>query len=217
MQTQLYFWKPLMERHKKDLSMVKDYYDRTKGQFGTIEQEATEYSNSLFNAFPGGEDTDVASVAEWATEKGIEMYETLTIMKSNHLLMTISMLYHIWEQQLIRFTINELQNNFTIDKKAGTFDEVQKLFKLHGVDIITTKSWGKIRELKALVNTVKHGDGDSADRLRKIRPDFFVLEIMGRIDKTDILDLHGAVLLDAYSLQVKEDDLYDYIRATKEF
>ena len=35
--------------------------------------------------------------------------------------------------------------------------------------------------------------------------------------KLILLELHGAVLLDSYSLQVKESDLYDYIKATKNF
>jgi hypothetical protein len=124
------------------------------------------------------------------------------------------MLYHIWEQQLIRFTIQELQRYLNINKTTVEYDGVQKLFELHGVNITDTKSWEKLRELKLLVNTIKHGDGISAERLRKIRPNFFEYSI---IDRTDTLELYGAVLLDPHSLQVKESDLYDYIKATKQF
>jgi hypothetical protein len=211
--TQLYFWKPLMENHKKELSLVEDYYNRTKPQFENIEKEADDYANSLYNNYPGSEYTDAGSVAEWATGKGIEMYETLSIMRSNHLLMTISMLYHIWEQQLIRFTIHELQHYLRFDKRSVEYEDVQRIFELHGVSITCAKCWEKIRELKALVNVIKHGDGPSADRLRKIRPDFFKVDTI----ETDILKLHDAVLLDSYSLQVKESDLYDYIKAAKNF
>lgn len=214
MKSQLYFWKPLMERLKKELSMVEDYFKRTKVQFDDIEKEADEHANTLYNNYPGTEDTDPSSVAEWATEQGIELYETLSIMKSNHLLMTISMLYHIWEQQLVKFTVQELEHYFRFDDKSLSYEEVQKIFALHGVNIIDKKSWKKIRELKCLVNTIKHGEGDSAERLRKIRPDFFKLDI---IRDTDTLKLSGTVLLDEYSLQVKEEDLLDYINATKGF
>ncbi|AST57750.1 hypothetical protein Thert_01756 [Thermoanaerobacterium thermosaccharolyticum] len=214
MQTQLYFWKPLIEKYKEELSLVEKYYIRTNDCFNNIEKEAEDYANSLYRRYPATEDTDPTAVAEWAFEKGIEMYETLSIMKSNHLLMTISMLYHIWEQQLIKFTINELEHYLEFDKKSLEFEEVQKIFELHGVDITKTEVWKKIRELKALVNTIKHGDGYSADKLRKIRPDFFEADV---IKGTDTLELYGAVLLDEYSLQVNESDLFEYINAVKSF
>jgi hypothetical protein len=205
-----------MENHKEELSLVEDYYNRTKPQFENIEKEVDDYANSLYKNYPGTEYTDEASVAEWATEQGIKRYETLSTMRSNHLLMTISMLYHIWEQQLIRFTIRELRHYIRFDEKSVEYEDVQKIFELHGVDIARTKSWGKIRELKFLVNTIKHADGPSANKLRKIRPDFFELE--AKITHgIDVLKLHGAVLLDSFSLQVKEGDLYDYIKATKNF
>ena len=202
-----------MENHKKELSLIEDYHKRTKPQFENIEKETDEYTNSLYNNYPAAEYTDGGYVAEWAIDKGIEMYEVLSTMKSNHLLMTISMLYHIWEQQLIRFTIHKLQHYLEFDKRTVGYEDVQRIFELHGVNITDTKSWGKIRELKLLVNTIKHGDGSSAERLRKLRPDFFKVDTI----KTDILELHDAVLLDSYSLQVKENDLYDYVKATKNF
>lgn len=213
METQLYFWKPLMEKHKKELSIVEKYFDRTKIQFENIEEEADECASTFYDEFPCTEDVDPSTVADWATEHGIEMYETLSIMKSNHLLMTISMLYHIWEQQLIKFTTRELHHYLEFDTSLA-YSDVQKIFELHGVSITDTKSWKKIRELKLLVNTIKHGEGDSAERLRKIRPDFFKIDV---IKEKDTLKLYGTVLLDEYSLQVKESDLHDYIAATRQF
>ena len=105
MQTELYFWKPLIDMLRKELSIIEEYYLKTKPQFENIENEAEEYANSLYENYPASEYMDIGDVAEWANEKGIERYEILAIMKKNHLLMTISMLYYIWEQQLIKFTI----------------------------------------------------------------------------------------------------------------
>jgi hypothetical protein len=218
METQLYFWKPLIQDYQTAISLIADYHKRTSVVFNDIGEEAEKYAEQLYESFPGTEDTDPASVAEWAHDEGIERYQTLSIMKSNHLLMTISMLYHVWEQQLIKFTIHELHRYLKFDKKSMSFRDVQLIFRLHGVDILGTKSWPKLRELKYLVNTIKHGDGESADRLRKIRPDFFCFPDAFRIDKeTDTLDLCGSVLLDEYSLQISEGDLYTYIEATKNF
>lgn len=215
METQLYFWKPIIKRHQEELSIVLDYYNKTKDYFSNIEEESKEYGNKLFREYPGGEDSDIASVAEWAQEESVEMYLSLLTMKSNHLLMTISLLYHTWEQQLIRFTINELSHDLTFIKKVLEFKEVQTIFRLHGINIPDTISWAKIRELKFLTNTIKHGDGESADKLRKIRSDFFRSDPFD--DSFDTLELHGAVLLNGYTLRVTENDLEAYVSAVISF
>ncbi len=218
METQLYFWKPLIGEYQKAISLVEDYHKRTMVVFSDIKKEAENYAKEFYENYPATEDTDPASVAEWAVEISLEKYQSLSNMKFNHLLMTIAMLYHVWEQQLIKFTIHELKRYLNFDKKSISFNDVQTVFRLHGVDILKTESWTRIRELKLLGNTIKHGDGDSADKLRKIRPDFFCFPDLFRINKeTDTLDLCGSVLLDEYSLKISEDDLYAYIEATKKF
>lgn len=213
--TQLYFWKPLIESYKKSLMLVGEYYSRTKVIFDNIEQEAQSYANNLYNNFEGSEYTDPASVAEWAQEEGLERYQSLAIMKSNHLMMTISMLCHMREQQIIRFTIRELRHDINFKKKL-TYSKAKEIFKLHKIDITSTKAWPIINELRQLVNTIKHGNGRSANKLREIRPDFFKSELL--FSNTDILDLNDAtVLLDDFSLQISENDRNAYIDAVINF
>jgi hypothetical protein len=48
--------------------------------------------------------------------------------------------------------------------------EIKKKFKLHNVDIESFSCWAQIRELSLLCNVIKHGDGKSAKKLRKIKP-----------------------------------------------
>ncbi len=203
-----------MIQYQNDLSLIEDYYKRTIIVFSDIEKEAQQHSQLLYENYPGSEYTDPASVAEWAEMEGFEKYEALALMKVNHLLMTFTMLYHLWEQQLIKFALHELSHYLTFEKKSAAFSDVQTIFKLHGIDIDKTELWTKIRELKFLANTIKHGDGESADKLRKIRPDFFSWEVIG---SDDTLKFSGSVLLENYSLQVSEKDLYAYIEATKNF
>ena len=107
-------------------------------------------------------------------------------------------------------------------EKEIPFENVLVIFRLHNVDILKTRAWVKLHELKSLVNTVKHGDGNSADKLRKIRPDFFELDILKEselqtIKKTDTLELYESVFFDEYALQVSETDLYAYVNAAKGF
>lgn len=132
METQLYFWRPLMDMHKKELAIVKEYYTRTRPQFENVEEEAEQYAQQLYSSNESRWHVDSDVAAEWAHERGLEMYNLLLVMKSNHLCMTISMLYHIWEQQLIRFTIRELEHYFQLDKRYLDYSDVQKVFSLHG-------------------------------------------------------------------------------------
>lgn len=211
-----------MEEYQRELSLVEDYYRRTAAVFEDIEDEAEKYGEQLFENYPATEDTDPGSVAEWVEQKKFDKYLTLRLMKSNHLLMTVSMLYHMWEQQLVRFTIREMKYHIPFREKEIPFEHVLVIFRLHNVDILKTRAWVKLHELKSLVNTVKHGDGNSADKLRKIRPDFFELDILKKselqtIKKTDTLELYESVFFDEYALQVSETDLYAYVNAAKGF
>jgi len=213
-EAQLYFWKPLMERYKKELSMVAEYYNRTVPSFGDIEKEATDYADSIYNNFPADENTDPATVADFANDEGIQLYELLNTMKKNHLLMTISMMCQIWEQQLIKFTVTEMRHFLPFQNNALSFVDAKRIFELHGIIFEELVSWNKIKEMRLLVNTIKHGDGESARKLRKIRPDYFKLDF---IEGTDTLELAGAVLLDSYSLMVEEQDFRIYVEATEAF
>ncbi|MNO25524.1 hypothetical protein D3C76_153640 [compost metagenome] len=218
MEPQFYFWEPLMKKHKIELSLVEDYYETTKTPFEDIEKRAREHASELQKKIHVNENTDLSDLAEWVSEQEVELYENLLRMKSNHLLMTISLLCQTWEQQLIKFTIQEMEHSFTFTQKNMDFSEVQLLFKLHGVDIEKTNSWTKIKEMRWLVNTIKHGEGISSVKLRKIRPDFFYSNISDFLDDSiDILELNGAVLLDGYTLKVQEEDFYTYLNSVINF
>ncbi|MDQ0414996.1 hypothetical protein [Mesobacillus stamsii] len=212
--TQLYFWKPLMERHKKELSMVEQYYIRTKPTFNDIEAEATDYANHIYNNYPADESTDLSAVADYANDEAIQLYDLLETLKKNHLLMTISMLCQIWEQQLIKFTLTEIGHFIKFHNNSLSFSESKNIFELHEVKVEECASWKMIKEMRLLVNTIKHGDGESARKLRRIRPDYFELDL---IKGTDTLELARAVLLDSYSLMVDEQDFINYVEATKTF
>jgi hypothetical protein len=128
--------------------------------------------------------------------------------------MTISMLCQIWEQQLIKFTLTEMGHFIKFHNNSISFSGAIKIFELHDVKVEDFESWKRIKEMRLLVNTIKHGDGESARKLRRIRPDYFELDI---IKGTDTLELAGAVLLDSYSLKVEEQDFKNYVETTKMF
>lgn len=213
MKAQLYLWPKAAEFYKEELAFVKKYYNKTKIQFDNIEEEAEKFAKEFFNDYPGDENTDPSEITEIARDKSAELYQMLSLMKSNHLLITILMLYGIWEQQIINFTVSELRKNISRSIDRICFSDLKKIHKAYNNDITQFNCWSAIEELKLLNNTIKHSIGESSDKLKKIRPDFFISEYLPYVDT---LDLFGTTLT-SVSLQVQEKDLDKYIRATSEF
>ncbi|PGT79153.1 hypothetical protein [Bacillus sp. AFS040349] len=217
MELQLYFYKPMMRSYMRELEIVGDYYYKSKPVFEISEDYIYKEVDKIFSSYVISEDTDPSVIADSMEEMGVELFESYQMMKSNHLFITISMLAHMWEQQIIKFIRRELNNDLKDPIGALTYKDAKETLEDFGVKVTKRASWTKIKELRHLVNTIKHGEGVSAAKLRKLRPDFFTGEGFFKDDNYDILKLNGSVLLDPYSLNVTESDLFDYIKATKTF
>lgn len=207
----------MMFSYIKELERVETYYRKSQPAFEFTDEDVHKEVEEIFSNATIPEDVDPYDIAESMEAMGVELYEAYQMMKSNHLFITISMLAHMWEQQIIKFVRKELYDNLGKPISAISYKEAKEVIEASGVEITERASWGKIKELRHLVNTIKHAEGDSAKKLRKLRPDFFATEGFSEGDVFDILELNGSVLLDPYSLNVKESDLLEYIQATKEF
>lgn len=217
MELQLYFYRPMILSYIKELELVDVYYRKSQPAFEFTDDEIYKEVNDIFSSLVIPERADPSEIAESMEEMGVELYESYRMMKSNHLFITISLLAHMWEQQISKFITRELNNDIATPIGAMEFKDAKEILDLFGLDVTNRASWSKIKELRHLVNTIKHGEGKSAKKLRNLRPDFFEGEGLFEGDVYDILEINGSVLLDPYSLNVKETDLQEYINATKEF
>ena len=81
-------------------------------------------------------------------------------------------LYHLTEQHLIDVPLQILnyddRHNLRPDGAVVWFKNALAL------DLLSLPTWSLIEELRLVANVVKHGEGDSAAKLRKIRPELFV-------------------------------------------
>jgi len=209
MKTEIYFWKPKLELFKNELSIIEDYYNRTRKPFNNIEAEVKNYADRFFIDFIGNENTDSSDVAQEAEDQAMILHQLLNRMNQNHLFATILMLYSTWEQQIMNLTVSELRREISPNINRINFDQLCKIFKCYDNNLKTKKEWGKIRELQLLNNTIKHAIGNSAEKLKKIRPDYFESPYLPGVNT---LYLFGTVF-SAESLQVKEDELFKYISA----
>ena len=176
MHDQLY----LHQEYKKFLQaeikgIAKIFIEKLFPTFNSIDEEAEEYSENLFESICqsiGDENSDPSDAAEYARDKGIEYYQTLSLAKYGFTAFSISLLYHFWEQQIRKFLFGEWRKNgYKIDFKEFTkitYDiiHIEGFLLEYVVDIETFDSWGKLDELRLLNNAVKHGSTKNLLRLK---------------------------------------------------
>ncbi len=150
--------------------------ERVLPLFDKIDEEAEEAASARFDKlehdFPP--DADIGAYAEAAIEfmsdYGIALYSVYqTLLNAS-----LTVLYHIFEQQLLAYHRRQLLPLKEEDNsKKLKFRIVQQLLKDGGVDITSFKSWKQIEELNLIANATKHAEGPSAEKLRKVRPELF--------------------------------------------
>jgi len=107
-------------------------------------------------------------------------------------------MYHEALSEGIKYDESDLKKGFAFSKEV---------FEWHQQPFESLVCWPKIKELRALVNVIKHAEGDSEEKLRKMRPDYF--EHDNGIEKYDLLSLYHSTLLEA-TLQIKDEDFIEY-------
>ncbi|MCT7325022.1 hypothetical protein [Ralstonia mojiangensis] len=167
-------------------SMFKSHLERTLQvleqrllpTFDGIEAEAAALQEKTYNelmSMPLDSDVvDESMLAESAFVAGYEHYSGMEAVRQSLVNSFAPMLYHTWEQQLLVFHRKEV-----LQPKEANDNNFLKLLVLrvrladNGLDVAQLPTWSRIDELRLVANTVKHADGDSADRLKTQRPEFF--------------------------------------------
>lgn len=113
---------------------------------------------------------DMSDLAEWAIDHGIEYYKTMSGVRQGALNLLAVGLHHLFEQQQLSFLRKGLAKG-----EDGTFQssELERRLSEHGVYCRRFGCAAKVYELRMAANTIKHGAGQSADKLAELRPDLF--------------------------------------------
>lgn len=223
MRSQLYLWGSLRQQYIDDLTFVKEmFFERIHPIFANAEAEAEAYQSELWNGImnqPCTEDTyfDPGDYVDVVQEKAVERYDMLQLMHYRNLTAWICILCQVWEQQLYSFVLQEAeQEGLKYDpseiKRGFAFSK--EVFEWHQQPFEQMAVWDKIRELRLLVNVIKHAEGDSEQKLRALRPDYFTEEICGT--QYDLMALYHTTLLEP-TLMIKEQDFINYYEALVKF
>lgn len=222
--TELYLYDHQRQLYKKDITNIKDlFFERIHPVFANAEDESEEYQEKLWNNLmeqPCYDENDIIDPADFVDDiqaKGFNRYEILSLMQYRTIGMWLSCMCQVWEQQLFAFVVQEARNNCIkyneSDVKKG-FAFSKDVFEYHNQPFENMASWDKLKELRLLVNVIKHGEGDSEEKLRKIRPDYFTYN-HGTGDM-DLLKLYNSTLLEP-TIQISTDDFVAYYNAIIDF
>lgn len=138
------------------------------------------------------EKVDPADIYEKIMDEASEFYRHEVLMEHNHHLMMLSNMYQIFEQQIRGFIyeeINHPSNPVRLDMEYKDFglrwDDIKMAYCSVGFNFEKSSSWKDIKVLKDIVNTFKHGEGNSSKRLLEVKPDYF---LKGDFDGKSIME-----------------------------
>jgi len=156
--------------------LLDNFEKRILSSFESISDEAEKVQQEAWERFEksAGPDSDPSSGAEWALQEGIVHYMNLEDLRQGLLNVSATFCYHLFEQQLFYFHRKELLKQYEEnDHDLFKHKEIKKRLAEHAIDIEGFRSWSKVDELRLVANVVKHADGDSAKKLRELRPKMF--------------------------------------------
>jgi len=207
--------------------MARKYYKYQIGQFvdlfllklepvfENIDAEAEEHGNNYFDdsqySYP--EYIDPGDLAEQAMDQAIKHYEFLSLGKYVLIASWHVALFEAFEQQVRYFIHKELSHNYrlSINQVFSRFDNLKKILVFYCVDLSTLRGLKEIDHLRLLSNVIKHGEGESANELRRKRPD-----LIKSYDDVELLELYGSSLLEEV-LTINQDTLKDFGKAIEQF
>ncbi len=178
-----FFWSRYMREIfiKETRILGQALKDRVLKGFYNVEQEAGKLAEEEYKRLlqvpvgeNGGPGMDV--LAERAEEEGINFYLTVMSVRKGLVNLFAVALYELFLQHLMVLHRRELLGvHEENDQKLYKVCEARKRLRESGIDVEKFRSHRKVGELRLVANTVKHAEGKSAEKLRKIRPDLFIL------------------------------------------
>jgi len=164
---------------------------------------------------------DYEGFIQYIEDAGQKKYQDLTMLHYQTICMWISCLDQVWEQDIISFILNKAKKDkihyYSKDKKKEIkldFYFAKCIFNMYGFNFEELKIWPKIKELRLLVNVIKHGEGISSDNLKKIHPEYYKISSFNT--NKDLLSLfHSSLGFE--TLNVKEEDFLNYCNILVEF
>lgn len=151
--------------------LVRDRLLRVVGDPSEEAEKArSEYWDERMSEVADPENADPADFVDAALDRAIETYEMLSAVQQSVLNLCVAGLFHLFEQ-----TCTSLGRAW-MRKECESVDEWVHWLRVQlSLDPTHEPFWSVVRELRLVTNVIKHGEGSSAKKLRKINPAIFDL------------------------------------------
>jgi len=182
-----YMW----EKRREDLIATHEFYvtqgkPRITDQFSDeerLKKEADEYAERWLEEIGRHFDPyrhNPEDFLEQAYDEKIQFYQTLEELGNSARLALISGMFHLWERSLREWLtsndgIGDIRMGAALPKAIwkSNFDQIFELLACAGLFVSSDKAKDTLDTFRLVVNTYKHGVGDSFERLKYKRPEFF--------------------------------------------
>jgi hypothetical protein len=118
-------------------------------------------------------DEGIAYFTDEALDKTVDYADTLVGMYFASTALYTLGLFHLFEQHAADLPLR-VYNNYNHDGPIALEDVTAWLKDEVSVNVKGFRSWQLIKELQLVANTIKHGEGGAAKRLRRFRRDLFI-------------------------------------------
>ena len=165
---------------------VTEGRERLTNQFSSsdqLEKDANAYCDALLegkNKSFNPDRDDEGSICDEIYHEGIQHYFDLEELGNLARLSLIAGIYHRWEKDLKNWMTSNYgigsfpgRNNLIKKIQKSNFKQLLELFKYENLFQDGCKIKEKLDICRMVVNTYKHGSGESEDNLKVKRPDLF--------------------------------------------
>lgn len=202
-----------------ELAAFRDaIFTRMLPTFDSIESEAEQIEAEAFARLSAAADeyTDGAHLAEAALDAGLQHLGLMSGTRQAILNVLAVAIAHLFEQQRHLLSLRTLVDSEPDSRKRE--NSFRELLAKQGVDPTLFIHRAKLEELDLVANVAKHAEGQSAEKLRLVRPELFTHPLL-RADSAFNSLPPGAVNrpLMGDDLYVQPEDLRAYLDAVEVF
>jgi hypothetical protein len=154
------------------------FQERIVSAFANLEEEAKRIEDETYVRMGdhiNPEYADPEDGMEEAFHVGVNYYLTTDAVRQGVFNLMTAGLFHMLEQQAQYLATRRVLLDRIIQADvSGGLKQLQNLLKQSfDIEIKSFQSWTLLNELRLVANTIKHGDGGSADELKLLNPALF--------------------------------------------
>ncbi len=187
--SKIYLYNSELNRFKKEISYFEEFYEliispifnvnnKEKKIENSILEGKEEYLNNFSSQYP-----NELEYYRFGEMRGFEKYSYFKIMENNIKLSLISTVFQFWVQQLRKFLYSQFKTCGMLKKNMEFkvffhegYSDFKKRLKIF-IDLPNNKIlWEDIEIINLLNNVIKHGNGFSETKLRKMKSEWFFKE-----------------------------------------